>query len=178
MRKKFLLLVLLTFPMMGLAWCEKNSDCPPGEYCSKHGVHVGNYCQKKPSGKTEHFTTPENLPLGLPFSEAVRVGDTVYLSGQIGIPPGKKELVPGGIGPESEQTLKNIGQVLDHFDLTYGDIVKCQAMLADISEWPAFNTVYKKYFQAPYYPARSAFAASGLAFGARIELECMAVVAR
>jgi len=123
--------------------------------------------------EVEHYTTAENAHL--PFSEAVRVGQTVYLSGQIGIPPGEKAVVSGGIIPESEQTLKNIGLVLKHFGLTYDNIIKCQVMLADISEWPVFNTVYKKYFKAPY-PARSAFAASGLAFKARVELECTAVI--
>ena len=126
-------------------------------------------------GPIEHFTMPENIPLNLPFSEAVRVGNTIYLAGQIGIPPGEKAVVTGGIGPESEQTLTNIRLVLKHFNLTLENVVKCQAMLADISEWPAFNVVYKKYFKSPY-PARSAFAASGLAFGARIELECIAVI--
>ncbi len=127
------------------------------------------------SPSIEHFTTPENKALNLPFSEAVRVGNTVYLAGQIGIPPGEKDLVRGGIGPETEQTLKNIGLVLKHFNLTFENVVKCQVMLVDIAEWPDFNKVYKKYFKDPY-PARSAFAGSGLAFRARVEVECLAVI--
>ena len=123
----------------------------------------------------EHYTLPENLPKNLPFSEAVRVDNMVYLAGQIGIPPGEANLVTGGIVAEAEQTLKNIGQVLAHFKLGFRDIVKCQVMLTDISEWPAFNAVYKTFFVAPY-PARSAFAGSGLAFGARVEVECVAVI--
>lgn len=123
----------------------------------------------------EHHTIPENKKKNLPFSEGVRIGKTVFLSGQIGIPPGKSSLVNGGIVAETKQTLANIGLVLDHFGINYNDIVRCQVMLADISEWPKFNEVYKKYFKAPY-PARSAFAASGLAFGAKVELECVAYI--
>ena len=127
------------------------------------------------ASQIEHYSFPENSGKNLPFSAAVRVGDTVYLSGQIGIPPGKSKLVSGGLNPETEQTLTNIGFVLKHFSLTFENIVKCQVMLADISEWPAFNKIYMKYFSKPY-PARSAFAASGLAFGAKVELECIAII--
>jgi reactive intermediate/imine deaminase len=127
------------------------------------------------ASKIEHYSLPENNTKNLPFSAAVRVGDTVYLSGQIGIPPGKSKLVKGGLAPETKQTLINIGLVLKHFSITYKDIVKCQVMLADISEWPAFNKIYQQYFSKPY-PARSAFAAKGLAFGARVELECIAII--
>lgn len=123
----------------------------------------------------EHYTLPENQSKNLPFSEAVRIGNTVYLSGQIGIPPGESKLVSGGIEPEAKQALKNIELVLNHFSLDFSDVARCQVMLADISEWPRFNSVYKKFFTSPY-PARSAFAASGLAFGARVELECIAVI--
>jgi len=121
----------------------------------------------------EHYTIPENKDKNLPFSEGVRVGNTVYLSGQIGIPPGKNKLVSGGIQAEAIQIFQNIGLVLNHFSLDYNDIVKCLVMMADISEWPKFNTIYKRYFSSPY-PARSAFAGSGLAFGARVEVECIA----
>jgi len=123
----------------------------------------------------EHFTLPENEGRNLPFSDAVRVGETIYLAGQIGVPPGESEVVAGGVGPESEQVLKNIGLVLNHFGVGFESIVKCQVMLLDIAEWPAFNAVYKEYFQEPY-PARSAFAGSGLALGARVEVECIAVL--
>lgn len=123
----------------------------------------------------EHYTLPENRPKNLPFSEAVRHGNTVYLAGQIGIPPGEANLVEGGIEPETDQIMKNIGLVLAHFSLTFDNLVRCQVMLADISEWPDFNGVYKTYFSKPY-PARSAFASSGLAFGARAEVECVAAI--
>ena len=123
----------------------------------------------------EHFTLPENQDKNLPFSEAVRVGNTVYLSGQIGIPPGKSSLVPGGIQAEAHQTMTNIGLILRHFKLYHHDIVECQVMLVDIRDWPKFNQVYKQFFTHPY-PARSAFAGSGLALGARVEVDCIAVL--
>ena len=121
----------------------------------------------------EYFTIPLNKPKKLPFSEGVRVGNTVFLSGQIGIPPGESGLVKGGIEAETKQVMKNIGIVLNHYGLTYKDIFKCLVILADISEWKKFNKVYLEYFSAPF-PARSAFASNGLAFGARVELECVA----
>ena len=127
--------------------------------------------------EVEYFTLPENKEKNLPFSEAVRVGKTIYLAGQIGIPPGGKSLVEGGIGPEATQIMKNIKLVLKHFDLGLDNLVRCQVMLADISEWPDFNAVYKSFFNI-HYPARSAFASTGLAFGARAEVECIAAQAK
>jgi len=107
-----------------------------------------------------------------PFSEAVRAGDIVFLSGVIGSDSTGK-LVPGGIGPETQQSLENVKAALARNGLTMDRVVKCTAMLADIAEWPAMNRVYAAFFPGPK-PARSAFAASGLVFGARIELECIA----
>jgi 2-iminobutanoate/2-iminopropanoate deaminase len=124
----------------------------------------------------EFLNSGSLLPDGLPFSEAVRVGNTLYLSGQLGIAPGTLELVPGGIEAEAKQTLKNIRSTLQVYGYSMRDVVKCTVMLADIAEWPTFNEVYRGFFQPPY-PARSAFGASGLALGARVELECMAAKA-
>ncbi len=109
----------------------------------------------------------------LPFSEAVEVDGLVFLSGQIGVKPGTLELVEGGIEAEARQTMDNIGATLEAADLTFADVVKCTVMLADMADWPAFNAVYTDYFEAPY-PARSAFGASGLALGGRLEVECIA----
>jgi len=111
----------------------------------------------------------------LPFSESVRVGHTLYLSGQIGTVPGTLSLVKGGIKAETEQTMNNIKAVLEANGLSMKDIVKCTVMLSDMSEWPIFNEVYAKFFEKPY-PARSAFGTNGLALGARTEVECLAVV--
>lgn len=111
---------------------------------------------------------------GMPFSDAVRVDDLLILSGQIG-EDSTGQLVAGGIEPETRQTMENIKAVLERNGATMDDVVKCTAMLADISEWGAMNEVYRPYF-TKHLPARSAFGATGLALGARIELECWAVV--
>ncbi len=122
----------------------------------------------------EYLTSPQSRSLELPFSEAVRVGDTLYLSGQIGNVPGKKKLVEGGIVPETRQTILNIKAVLERHGSSLEQVVKCTVFLADIAEWSAVNGVYEKFF-GPNYPARSAIAGSGLALGARVEIECIAV---
>ena len=115
------------------------------------------------------------VPTNLPFSEAVRVGNMLYLSGQVGIMPGTLKLVPGGLKEETRQTMENIKTSLEAHGYTMHDIVKCTVMLADISEWPAFNEVYRTFFSGRY-PARSALGANGLALGARVEVECIAAV--
>ena len=126
-----------------------------------------------------HLNSGKVLPTGLPFSEAVRVGDTVYLSGQIGnVPgPGPVRLAPGGMAAEARQTMDNIQTSLQAHGLSMADVVKCTVMLADMKEWGAFNDVYKTYFSGNY-PARSAFGSNGLAFNARVEVECLAVARR
>ena len=84
-------------------------------------------------------------------------------------------LVEGGIQPETRKTLDNIKETLGKFDATMDDVVKCTVMLADIAEWPAMNEVYVTFFH-DHFPARSAFAGTGLAMGARVEIECWATV--
>ena len=107
-----------------------------------------------------------------PFSESARLGDTLYLSGQVGEDE-NGNLVPGGIQAETEQIMRNIKAALARRGLDMEHVVKCTVFLADIAEWSVFNDVYKKHFSEPY-PARSALGASGLAMGARLELECIA----
>lgn len=124
----------------------------------------------------EFLNSGRVLPTDLPFSEAVRVGDTVYLSGQIGIEPGTLALVEGGIEAEARRTMENIRLSLEAHGLGMEHLVKCLVMLDDMSEWGAFNAVYRDYFEAGRYPARSALGADGLALGARVEVECIAVV--
>ena len=110
-----------------------------------------------------------------PFSEAVRVGGTLYLSGAIGLDPATGQLAPGGIQAETRQTLENIRATLERYGSSMDRVFKCTAMLADMSEWPAMNEVWAETFARPY-PARSAFGATGLALGARVEIECFATV--
>ena len=136
------------------------------------GLQVG--CASQAPAVT-HLNSGKVLPTGLPFSEAVRVGDTVYLSGQIGnVPgPGPVRLAPGGMAAEARQTMDNIQTSLQAHGLSMADVVKCTVMLADMKEWGAFNDVYKTYFSGNF-PARSAFGSNGLAFNARVEVECIA----
>jgi reactive intermediate/imine deaminase len=125
--------------------------------------------------EVEYLTSETTRAMGLPFSDAVRVGDMLYLSGQIGNVPGEMEVVPGGIQAETRQTLENIKRVLESNGSSMERVVKCLVMMADIAEWPDMNEIYVTYFQDPY-PARSALAGTGLALGARVEIECWATV--
>ena len=108
----------------------------------------------------------------LPFSSAVRVGDMLYLSGQIGNRP--DGTLPEGIEAQSRQVMDNIGGVLKSAGLSFSDVVKCTVMIDDIKQWGDFNKVYVTYFPDGKFPARSAFGADGLAMGALIEVECWA----
>ena len=122
--------------------------------------------------QTVEFRPLPNAPG--PFSDAVRVGNILFLSGAIGT-DSTGRVVPGGIGPETRQTLENIKASLARNGLTMANVVKCTAMLVDIKEWPALNEVYRTYFPGPK-PARSAFAGTGLALNARVEIECIAAI--
>jgi 2-iminobutanoate/2-iminopropanoate deaminase len=123
----------------------------------------------------EYFRVAESLaPLKLPFSEAVRVGSMLYLSGAMGI-DSTGALVPGGIEAETRQALVNIRSVLERHGSSMDRVIKCTAMLADMQQWAAMNRVYVEHFPINL-PARSAFGASGLALGGRIEIECIATI--
>ena len=111
-----------------------------------------------------------------PFSEAVRVGDMLYLSGELGVDASGK-IVVGGIKAETKQLMDNIGANLARHHSSFDRVVQCQVALADIADWPAFNEVYKGYF-GKHFPARMAYGANGLALGARVEVQCNAVVSK
>ncbi|MCZ6618914.1 MAG: Rid family detoxifying hydrolase [Gammaproteobacteria bacterium] len=121
----------------------------------------------------EYLLSEEAKSLNLPFSEAVRVGNMLYLSGQLGIIPGTTDLASGGIEGETKQAMDNIKSILERYGSGMDKIVKCTVMIADIAEWPRFNEVYVTYFPGPK-PARSAFAAAGLALNGAVEVECWA----
>jgi 2-iminobutanoate/2-iminopropanoate deaminase len=124
-----------------------------------------------------HVPQPEYTPLAgpvaRPFSAVVRVGDMLYLSGQIGT-GANGQVVPGGIAPETKQALQNIADVLAAHGSSMDRVVKCTVMLADMHDWDAMNVVYAAFFPN-HKPARSSFGTSGLALGARVEIECTAV---
>lgn len=127
---------------------------------------------------TEFHRSADFHKAGLPFSESVRVGDVLYLSGQLGNQPGSKQLVPGGLEAEAHQTMRNIAHVLKKHGLSFDDVFKCTVMLADMAQWEAFNAVYVQYFKPDRLPARSAYGCSGLALGARVEVECWANIGK
>lgn len=135
---------------------------------------ITGFAVAKEPGKVEFLNSGKVYPAGVPLSEAVRVGDTLYLSGQIGIQPGTLKLVPGGLKEEAAQALTNIRTSLEAHGYSMRDVVKCTIMLADIARWGEFNDIYKSYFSAPY-PARSALGTNGLALGAQVEVDCVAV---
>lgn len=115
---------------------------------------------------------PSELPY--PFSSAVQVGDILYLSGEIGDAGNGTGVVPGGIEAETHQMFKRIQTTLARHGLGLDDVFKCTVMLADMSEWQTFNSVYAEYFEAEKYPTRSAMGVGGLALGARVEMEVWA----
>lgn len=130
-------------------------------------------CEPAPEPPMDPVFVPVTGTQSLPFSAAVRVGDMLYLSGQIGT-DSTGALVQGGIEPETRQTMENIRAVLEANGSSMDRVVKCLVMLADMVEWGAMNRVYVTFFP-DHLPARSAMGASGLALGARVEIECIAV---
>lgn len=156
----------LTLPL--LAACTDNDAEHQGEKqnsAAEAGEHAGAASPqfiKAPSG-------PER-----PFSPAVRANGFLILSGQVGT-DSSGSLVSGGIRQETRQALENIKGVLESNGSSMNQVVKCTVFLADMSEWGTMNEIYVTYFAADRRPARSAMGANGLALGARVEIECLAL---
>ena len=127
-----------------------------------------------PGADVEYLNMPGMENQNRPFSTAVRVDNTIYLSGVIGTDASGRQPMPGGIQAETRRAMEIIGEELDTFGSSMDRIVKCTVFLADIDEWAAMNEVYVTFFDTP--PARSALGTSGLALGARMEIECIAVI--
>lgn len=108
-----------------------------------------------------------------PFSDAVQAGNLFFLAGQIGMDHKTRTMVEAGIKTETEQAIKNIQAVLEHHGLTLNNVVKCTVILSSMEDFSAFNEVYSKYFTMK--PARTTFAASGLARNAKVEIDVIAV---
>ncbi|OSY89554.1 hypothetical protein WH52_02675 [Tenacibaculum holothuriorum] len=107
------------------------------------------------------------------FSDAVEAGNTLYLAGQVGINPDTKQLAGNTIESQTEQTLQNIKEVLEHHGSDLEHVVKCTVILSDVNDFKAFNTIFRKYFPKNK-PARTTFAAD-LLVGAKIEIDVIAV---
>jgi|GEM_PF-3686218 len=110
-----------------------------------------------------------------PYSDAVRVGSTLYLAGVLGLDKDGK-LVGGGITPEAEQTMQNLKHVVELNGSSLDRVTSCDLTLADIKERDAFNQVYQKYWSPLHFPARHALGVTGLYLGARVEIACVAIV--
>lgn len=132
--------------------------------------------QRADTARTEKQVVqlPGALP-GLPFSSAVRVGNVLYLSGAIGVLPGTRQLVDTGVAKQTQQTLENIKTVLAHAGSSLDRVFKCTVFLVNIKDYDEMNRVYATYFPKDP-PARSTVAGSGLALGAKVEIECLATV--
>lgn len=133
---------------------------------------AGSGVQAQSRPPVEYIGDPSLNGQRLPFADAVRVGDVLYLSGAVGLDSEGK--LPAGIEAQSRQTMENIGAVLAGQGLGFSDVVKCTVMLDEIADWPAFNRIYVTYFPDGKFPARSAFGSDGLALGALVEVECWA----
>lgn len=108
------------------------------------------FSQQALSEPIEHFSSQGNIDNNAPFSHAVRVGDLLFLSGELGTLPNSSKLVEGGIRSETKQTMDNIKASLAKHGLSMEDLVKCTVMLANIKDWPTFNKVYKPYFPTQF----------------------------
>ena len=108
-----------------------------------------------------------------PYSQAFRVGNLVYTSGQIPIDPATGSFVDGGVKEQTRQSLLNVKAILAEAGLTMGDVVKTTVFLADMNHFADMNSVYAEFFSEPY-PARSAVAVKTLPKGALVEIEVVA----
>lgn len=135
------------------------------------GMPMGTLAQE---GSNIIFHKPENPDREkAPFSEVVQAGNLYFLAGQIGMDRSVGKLAENGIQGETEQAIKNIQGVLEYHGLSLDNVVKCTVILSDINDFKAFNEVYVKYFTLK--PARTTYAAAGLAVGAKIEIDVIAV---
>ncbi|MEM7187558.1 MAG: Rid family detoxifying hydrolase [Bacteroidota bacterium] len=161
--------ILLLFVFFGSMSC--------GEHQESHGSDLSNSAAQNDSA--EKTTAPifhashEPSRKDRPFSDAVQVGNTFYLTGQIGLNHKTGEMAEGGIEAETRQTLENIKDVLAHHGLTMQQVVKATVILDTIADFGAFNDIYVTYF--PQKPARTTFAVEDLARGAKIEIEVVAI---
>jgi len=108
---------------------------------------------------------------GAPFSAAVRAGDLLFVSGQIGDADG---VLPDDFSTQAGNALDNLARALDAAGASMDDVAKCTVMLTDMRQWPAFNALYAGRFKPGHLPARSAIGANALALGAKVEIECIA----
>ena len=119
----------------------------------------------------------KNAPAAIgPYSQGIAAaGETIYVSGQLPIDPDAGKITAGDIAGQTEQSLKNVGNILREAGADFGDVVQATVYLADISEFAAMNTVYARYF-TENYPARAAFQVAALPMGSKVEIAVTAVI--
>ncbi|HEY3068997.1 MAG TPA: RidA family protein [Gaiellaceae bacterium] len=110
---------------------------------------------------------------GAPYSQGIVHGDLVFVSGQLGVDPGSGQVVEGGIGPQTEQVMKNLGAILEEAGSSLGNVLKATIFLADLGDFAAMNEVYARYV-GPIFPARATVQIAGLPSGALVEIEVVA----
>ena len=148
----------------------------PGCMIIADGVGEHDEADRGHKMRVKHHPMPGDPQGALPFADVVRAGSLLFQSGKLGIDPATGKLVPGGIQPETRQTMALIKEGFERHGVGMERVVKCTVFLADMKEWPAMNEVYVTFFPADKKPARSALAAAGLALGARVEIECIAAL--
>ena len=109
-----------------------------------------------------------------PYSQAVRAGDFLYVSGQIPLDPETGEIVEGGIAEQAERVFKNLQAILNKADLDFPDVVKAEVFLDDINNFAAVNEIYARYFTSDPMPARQAIEAANLPKLVMVEISCIA----
>lgn len=118
----------------------------------------------------------EKAPAAIgPYSQAIKAGNTIYVSGQIPIDPAKGEFAGDDIAAQTRQSLTNIKNILAAAGTDMSHVVKTTVLLADIADFAAMNDVYAEFFTEPY-PARAAFQAAAIPKGALVEIEAVAVI--
>ena len=134
-------------------------------------IITGCASQNKP--QLDVLGTEKTKQLNLPFSEAVALGNLLFLSGQIGNLPGQLKVVEGGIKAQTQQTMKNIKTILEKYNSGMDKIIKCTIFMKNISEWSLMNVAYLEALEN-HRPARSALGVNGLALNSLVEIECIA----
>ena len=125
---------------------------------------------------SKEVVSTTNAPAAIgPYSQAIKAGGFLFISGQIPLDPATGTVVPGCVGCQAEQSLKNLSAILASQGLTTADVVKTTVLLADIADFAAVNEVYASVFSEPY-PARSCFAVAALPMGGFVEIEVIAVL--
>jgi 2-iminobutanoate/2-iminopropanoate deaminase len=124
----------------------------------------------------KHVVRTDSAPApfqGAPYSQAIRVGELVFVSGQLPVDPANGKLVEGDIAAQTERVLRNVGAILEAAGSSLASLVKTSVFLADLDDFAAMNEAYARFAgEAP--PARSTFQVAALPAGARLEIEVVA----